>query len=791
MTGWPLRSGTLLLERYVLDTCLAEGAARQIWHAHDRETGAAYVLKVLHFQQVSDWGMLQQLEREALLLQALSHPRLPRCEGLLELPDGIFCLVQQALPGESLQTQIQQRGPLGEAECVSLAVQALLLLESLHRLQPALIHCDIKPSNLLWDAEQRLRLIDFGSAQSGGEAVLSESLSGTVGYMPPEQMAGRPVPASDLYALGITLVVLLSAQRPEDFPDGRLDLYALLKGLSPPLLNWLEVLIHPDPALRFQDAREALEALPGAKAVPPERLPPPVIQRASHVGESQMSLPARPLGCDELGCWGGRYRPLKALSQQGGASTWRGEDTVTGDTVILKRLDLQQVEHVKELELLEREQQVLQELAHPRLPQVRALIQEERAWLLVLSYLPGQTLLERLETGWRASEEEIWELGRQTLTILQTLHAQGLLHRNLQPANLLWDDTHTLYLLDFGAVGQAFRAQGSGGSTLLGGMGYAAPEQWLGRAEPASDLYALGLSLLHLISGSSPAQLGWEGQSAMVAGASAPLFRWLKQLTQLELNKRLPSAERALQALEQQRQLSRDLHKVQQQQNPQQQRQALESLREREALYHGLERVEQDGLAHLQALGVPLPPPRLHVGNEALPLSLIIPFDRPVNQPRLRRRLRQWQLPLSALSGLSLLLMLMHVTLPAFALTGLLLFAYPLSWRYSGAERLGNAEFWWESGGLRFQQHWPARWHAYLWFWRPLWRRQEVFLPWDEITGLSLQNLGQLPLEGGADYRLLVQSRTGIQPWGPVFFLKDSERDWLLTALPLLLQAER
>jgi serine/threonine protein kinase len=125
------------------------------------------------------------------------------------------------------------------------------------------LHRDIKPSNIIWGKNRFVYLVDFGAVQEKAKAEgATFTVVGTGGYAPPEQLWGRAVPASDLYALGATLIHLLTGTAPVDLPQRQMRLqFREQVSLTPSFAHWLETLTHPEKELRFSNARAALEAL--------------------------------------------------------------------------------------------------------------------------------------------------------------------------------------------------------------------------------------------------------------------------------------------------------------------------------------------------------------------------------------------------------------------------------------------------------------------------------------------------------------------------------------------------
>lgn len=245
-----------------------------------------------------------------------------------------------------------------------------------------------------------------------------------------------------------------------------------------------------------------------------------------------------------------RYR-LEKLLGQNTAQTWLAHDLQTQESVVVKGLTLQQVQVWKDQELFQREIQVLQHVQHPGIPRFREAIVAEDAWYLVMGYIPGESLAQWLEAGRRCQPELLRSWAEQALRILIDLHAlqPPLVHRDLKPGNLVWHDER-LYLIDFGGALAQLKPQG--GSTVTGTYGYMAPEQFAGRALPASDLYSLGATLIHLASGKAPAALLNDDlvlDFAEHVNLSPAWVAWLQRMVAPLPAERFASAEQALAAL--------------------------------------------------------------------------------------------------------------------------------------------------------------------------------------------------------------------------------------------------
>jgi serine/threonine protein kinase len=265
-----LAPGKILQERYQLQQRLGRTAAgHQTWLAVDLESQEQVTLKMLAFSPEMQWEELKLFEREAQVLQALNHPRIPcyRDYFSLEREAGAglpwFGLVQDYIPGFSLQELLEKGQHFSEKKVRKIATEVLEILIYLHELSPPVLHRDIKPSNLIWGEDQQVYLVDFGAVQAQAAVTgVTFTVVGTSGYAPLEQFWGRAVPASDLYALGATLIHLLTGMTPADLPqkDSRIQ-FSDRVSVSPSLVSWIEKMTEIALEKRFSEARDALAAL--------------------------------------------------------------------------------------------------------------------------------------------------------------------------------------------------------------------------------------------------------------------------------------------------------------------------------------------------------------------------------------------------------------------------------------------------------------------------------------------------------------------------------------------------
>ena len=256
---------------YTVLRVIARSPHGAMYLAEDAQ-GARVALKELVFSLVPGADELDAFEREAKLLQALSHPRIPKFLKSFTVGQGVHTrlyLAQQFVAGQSL-TQRLEHEHFDEASATALAKQALEVLAYLHERSPLVVHRDVKPDNFIVGADGQLSLVDFGAARVVRAAGTHRAtLVGTFGYMAPEQLGGTVDARSDLYGLGATLVHLLARTPPERLLNSGMQLeFKERLNVSVHFERFLSRLVAQRPEERFTSARQALAALEGANVGP-------------------------------------------------------------------------------------------------------------------------------------------------------------------------------------------------------------------------------------------------------------------------------------------------------------------------------------------------------------------------------------------------------------------------------------------------------------------------------------------------------------------------------------------
>ncbi len=266
--------------RYVVRGLLGEGAQGATYEATDAEAGRTVAIKRFDVRGAQSWKDVELAERETRVLASLDHPLVPRYIEHFE-EGGALYLVMERVEGETLEAIRKREGSVSEAEVRRFLACADRALTYLHGRSSPVVHRDVKPSNVVRRPDGSYVFVDFGAVSEFLFRRGSSTVVGTIGYMAPEQLQGRALAASDVYAVGATALAALTGVDPETLPHKglRVDVVAALKGrASPDLVASLERMLEPDPDLRAPSMGAALDASTAAIAsvAPAPRVASPI-----------------------------------------------------------------------------------------------------------------------------------------------------------------------------------------------------------------------------------------------------------------------------------------------------------------------------------------------------------------------------------------------------------------------------------------------------------------------------------------------------------------------------------
>jgi serine/threonine protein kinase, bacterial len=264
-----------------------------------------------------------------------------------------------------------------------------------------------------------------------------------------------------------------------------------------------------------------------------------------------------------------RYRATKSLGQGGFGATFAAIDmSLPGEPVcVLKQLRPSN-NHEKFLkmarELFEREARTLGKIGnHPQVPRLLDYFEERQSFYLVQDFVSGHTLHQEVRKQGLFDEQKIEKFLVEILSVIQYVHSREVIHRDIKPANIIRrDQDDKLVLIDFGAVknevsqvGDADPGSGANTQFAVGTSGYAPPEQLAMRPTYASDIYALGVTCIYLMTGKSPKDIEHHGKTGEMlwqqyVQLSPSLLSILVKMLEPSVKHRFQSAEQVLRSLE-------------------------------------------------------------------------------------------------------------------------------------------------------------------------------------------------------------------------------------------------
>ena len=206
--------GQKINDRYQVIRSIGEGGMANVYLAYDTILDRNVAVKVLRGDLATDEKFVRRFQREAMSASALSHPNIVEMYDVGE-DDGNYFIVMEYIDGKTLKNLIKKRGALTVAEVVDIMLQLTSAISCAH--DSYIIHRDIKPQNVMILDDGRVKITDFGIAiaSNASELTQTNSVMGSVHYLPPEQANGAGATAkSDIYSLGILMFELLTGKLP-------------------------------------------------------------------------------------------------------------------------------------------------------------------------------------------------------------------------------------------------------------------------------------------------------------------------------------------------------------------------------------------------------------------------------------------------------------------------------------------------------------------------------------------------------------------------------------------------
>jgi serine/threonine protein kinase, bacterial len=251
------------IRNYQILKTLGQGGMGTTYLAWDN--AKMLVLKEMNADMAAIPKAQELFEREAKILQSLHHPGIPQYYDFFVADDRKY-LAMELIHGQDLDLYVMEHRQVSLAQAIEWMMQLCEILGYIHQQQPPLIHRDVKPANILVrKIDRRIFLLDFGAVKEIG--TLGGTKIGAPDYMAPEQNQGQPCTQSDLYAIGPTLIFLLTGRNPADFLEFQSDGYRFNLTSVPNIPSDLQDLIakvtQPRPRNRYLTATDLAQALKG------------------------------------------------------------------------------------------------------------------------------------------------------------------------------------------------------------------------------------------------------------------------------------------------------------------------------------------------------------------------------------------------------------------------------------------------------------------------------------------------------------------------------------------------
>ncbi len=481
-----------------LEAEIGRGGMGVVYKARNERLDRTEAVKVITDDLARDKSFRERFLREAMISVAVEHPHVIPVYDADEATGGhLFIAMRYVEDGHTMARLITQRQRLDPPVAANLISAIASALDAAHARD--LIHRDIKPTNVLivGDRSPHAYLTDFGlSKRVSSHTALSDagSVIGTVDYMSPEQAQGLEVDLrTDVYALGVALFEALSGQVPYLGDTSASRLLAKIQepapmitqvapGIPPEFDTVIAKALARDPAMRFASAGELGRAAQAAVGRPVE------VSTRSEIGVGSIVADCR----------------IEQVAGEGGmAIVYRATQQSLDRTVALKVMSPGLAEQSEFRVRFEREQKMAAALDHPGVVPVHWAGEAQGRLFIVMKFVEGETLRERLAQGGRLEPEDAVEVLEQVASALGAAHERALVHRDIKPGNVLLEGkTGRVYLTDFGLAKPVDDDITDPGDKIMGTVRYMAPERHRGGGdEVLGDIYALGCVLWDMLGG--------------------------------------------------------------------------------------------------------------------------------------------------------------------------------------------------------------------------------------------------------------------------------------------------
>ncbi len=515
-----------------LEAEIGRGGMGVVYRARNDRLDRTEAVKVITDELAKDKSFRERFLREAMISVAVEHPHVIPVYDADEASGGhLFIAMRYVEDGHTMARLINQRQRLEPPLAADLVSAIASALDAAHARD--LVHRDVKPTNVLIVGERspHAYLTDFGlSKRVSSHTALSDvgSVIGTVDYMSPEQAQGLDVDLrTDVYALGVALFEALSGTVPYQGDTSAARLLAKIQEPAP-IISQLAPGIPPgfdaviakalarDPEQRYASAGELGRAAKAAIGHPVEIASRSEIRVGSIVADCLIE---------------------RVAGEGGMAIVYRATQRALDRPVALKVMSPGLAEQSEFRVRFEREQKMAAALDHPGIVPVHWAGEENGRLFIVMKFVEGETLRERLAHDGRLEPEVAVEVLDQVAAALGAAHERGLVHRDIKPGNVLLEaKTGRIYVTDFGLAKPIDDDITDPGDSVMGTVRYMAPERHRGGGDDVlGDIYALGCVLWDMLGGMERPRL------EAISGISPALAAVVDRAVEVDPAKRFPT----------------------------------------------------------------------------------------------------------------------------------------------------------------------------------------------------------------------------------------------------------